>query len=123
MSFGSTVSESSSSTLVDSAEAGSQDDASLFWTSMSLAENVDITPAMSSATTTTIHLVTRPVNLPAICRCMRELHHEAGPVGIRDFPDLTVGDLEIHLPFPHRSGPVEPRSRLARSDSQAATDA
>ena len=39
MSLGSTVVDSSSRTLVDSALAGSQDEASLFWTSVSLAAN------------------------------------------------------------------------------------
>ncbi len=66
MSSGSTVAESSSATLVDSAESGNQDDASLFWTSTSLALS-PIEPAkMISQATRTNHLVTRPVRRPAI---------------------------------------------------------
>ena len=43
MSLGSTAVDSSSRTLVDSALAGSQDEASLFWTSVSLAANPEAT--------------------------------------------------------------------------------
>ncbi len=70
MSLGSTDCESSSSTLVDSADPGSQDEASLFWTSASLAEKPAMITVMPSTAASTIHLVTRPVSEPAICRCM-----------------------------------------------------
>ena len=66
MSLGLTVSESWSTTLVDSADPGSHEDASLFWTSMSLALSPPRPKASPSQTTRTIHLVTRPVSLPAI---------------------------------------------------------
>src|SRR5688500_12225093 len=106
MSLGSTVPESSSSTWVDSAESGSQLEASLFWTSTSVAENVDITPAISSVVTTTIHLVTGPVNLPAICRCMGGTPSQGGDFGIRDFPDPTAVERETHRWARHLSGPL-----------------
>jgi hypothetical protein len=51
---------------VDSAEPGSQDDASLFWTSISLELKLLIRPVMTTTPTNTIHLLTGPVNLPAI---------------------------------------------------------
>ena len=66
MSLGSTVVDSSSRTLVDSALAGSQDEASLFWTSVSLAANPEATTKMTIQAARTIHLVTRPVSRPAI---------------------------------------------------------
>ena len=44
MSLGSTVSDSSSRTCVDSADSGSQDEASLFWTEVSLAEKTAMMP-------------------------------------------------------------------------------
>ena len=77
---------------MDSALAGSQDDASLFWTSVSL-------PASEPAgddedhdqTARTIHLVTRPVSLPAICRCMGLLQHWWGVGRIRVFPERRTG--------------------------------
>jgi hypothetical protein len=55
MSLGSTESDSSSRTLVDSAEAGSQEDASLFWTSTSLALRGARARAAKMTTTATIH--------------------------------------------------------------------
>ena len=70
MSLGSTAADSSSSTLVDSAEAGSQDEASLFWTEVSLVEKKPMMTVITRTATRTIHLVTRPVSEPAICRCM-----------------------------------------------------
>ena len=51
---------------MDSALAGSQDEASLFWTSVSLAAKLPATTKTTSQTASTIHLVTRPVSLPAI---------------------------------------------------------
>ena len=66
MLLGSTVSESSSDTSVDSALSGSQVDASLFWTSASLAERLPAPTKITIHATSTIHLVTGPVSLPAI---------------------------------------------------------
>ncbi len=66
MSLGSTVLESSSRTFVDSALPGSQEDASLFWTSVSLAENPPMITTTTSQAARTNHLVTLPVSLPAI---------------------------------------------------------
>ena len=47
---------------MDSALAGSQDEASLFWTSVSLAANPEATTKMTTQATRTIHLVTGPVS-------------------------------------------------------------
>ena len=66
MAFGFWKGFSLSSARVDSALAGSQEDASLFWTSVSLAANPPATTRITSQTARTIHLVTRPVSLPAI---------------------------------------------------------
>ena len=66
MSLGFTAVESSSRTSVDSALAGSQDEASLFWTSVSLAANPLATTKTTIQAAKTIHLVTLPVSLPAI---------------------------------------------------------
>ena len=66
MSLGSTVSESSSRTLVDSADPGSHEDASLFWTSASLAEKPAMMTVMPRTTARTTHLLVRPVSDPAI---------------------------------------------------------
>ena len=66
MLLGSTVSESSSETLVDSADSGSQVDASLFWTSASLDDRLPAPMTMTIQAARTIHLVTGPVSLPAI---------------------------------------------------------
>jgi hypothetical protein len=66
MSLGLTASESSPTTLVDSADSGSHDDASLFWTSMSLALSGMAMAKSAIHPRRTIHLVTRPVSLPAI---------------------------------------------------------
>ena len=66
MSLGSTVPVSSSTTLVDSADSGSHDEASLFCTSMSLALNPLMMTMSTIAATRTIHLVIRPVSFPAI---------------------------------------------------------
>ncbi len=67
ISFGSMMARASSSTFVDSAEQGSQEDASLFWTSVSFwAKWLPTMKARIQNATRTIHLVTRPVSLPAI---------------------------------------------------------
>ena len=63
---------------------GSQDDASLFWTSVSLDAKAPATPTARSQRTSTTHLVTRPVSLPAICRCIIRFQHR-DPVGTPDF--------------------------------------
>ncbi len=51
---------------MDSALAGSHEEASLFWTSVSLAANPEATTKMATQAARTIHLVTLPVSLPAI---------------------------------------------------------
>ncbi len=66
MSLGSMLSDSSSRTFVDSAEAGSHDDASLFCTSTSLGLSGASRNARSTTAAATIHLVTGPVSFPAI---------------------------------------------------------
>ena len=66
MSLGSTVSESSSRTSVDSADSGSQDEASLFWTSISFELSAPTVASRTNQTPRTIHLVMRPVSLPAM---------------------------------------------------------
>src|SRR3954453_4002692 len=96
MSFSSWKGASLSSALVDSALDGSQDAASLFWTSVSLDANPLATTRIRIETGRTIHLVTRPVSLPAILRCMGELHHEVGTVFIRVFPDQTPKGFRTH---------------------------
>ena len=64
--FGSWNGSSFSSARVDSALAGSQDAASLFWTSASFEENAPRPTKATSQAASTIHLVTGPVSLPAI---------------------------------------------------------
>ncbi len=66
MSFWSWNGASLSKALVDSALAGSQDAASLFWTSLSFWAKPLDTPMITIQATSTIHLVTRPVSFPAI---------------------------------------------------------
>ena len=51
---------------MDSALAGSHDEASLFWTSVSLDAKPEATTKMTIQAARTIHLVTRPVSWPAI---------------------------------------------------------
>ncbi len=115
MSLGSTVPDSSSTTLVDSAEAGSHDEASLFWTSTSLAFRLLIPPAITSAATTTIHFVTRPVSRPAICRCMFRTLSGSGGSRHRGFPRSDPGDPE-NSSVPGRTGPAA-RPRLPQRSS------
>ena len=55
-----------SSASVDSALPGSQDEASLFWTSVSLPAKLPSPTTATSQKPSTNHLVTRPVSLPAI---------------------------------------------------------
>jgi len=88
MSLGSTVSDSSSSTLVDSADSGSQDEASLFWTEVSLEEKNPMRTVRPSTAARTIHLVTLPVNEPAICRCMGPVEQEGPTSCIGDSPEV-----------------------------------
>src|SRR3954451_11565197 len=92
MSLGSWNGLSSSSALVDSALPGSQDDASLSWTSVSFWANPPEMPRITTQATRTIHLVTREVSLPAIWWCMRSLHHRAGTEGIGVFPEMPAGE-------------------------------
>src|SRR4051794_28147889 len=77
-----------SSALVDSALAGSQEEASLSWTSVSFWANMPLTPQMTIQATSTIHFVTGEVSLPAIWRCMGLLHQKVGTVGIGVFPEI-----------------------------------
>ena len=51
---------------VDSAVAGSHEEASLFWTSASLEENEPSPATAINQKPRTSHLVTGPVSLPAI---------------------------------------------------------
>ena len=51
---------------VDSALPGSHEEASLFWTSVSLPAKLPRTPTAMIQKASTIHLVTGPVSLPAI---------------------------------------------------------
>ncbi|MGY2704575.1 hypothetical protein [Nocardioides sp. HB32] len=66
MSFWSWNGASRSSAFVDSALDGSHDEASLFWTSVSLKPRAAIGKKTRSAMAATTHLVTRLVRLPAI---------------------------------------------------------
>src|SRR3954449_7785933 len=75
-----------SSALVDSALAGSQDEASLSWTSVSFWANMPLTPQMTIQATRTIHFVTGEVSFPAIWRCMGFTPSEGGDSGHRGFP-------------------------------------
>src|SRR3954452_9401222 len=59
-----------SSAFVDSALPGSQDDAWLSCTSLSLLATLPAATTTMTQKASTTHLVTRPVNFPAICRCM-----------------------------------------------------
>src|SRR4029078_1859577 len=59
-----------SSAFVDSALAGSQDEAWLSCTSASLLAPLPAAITTISQKASTSHLVTRPVSFPAICRCM-----------------------------------------------------
>src|SRR4051795_9006747 len=90
MSFGSTVPVSSLSTFVDSADPGSQDDASLFWTPVSLALSGAISATMTKVAARTTHLVTGLVSLPAICRCMQPLEQSRTLFVIRNIPEATL---------------------------------
>ena len=65
MALGSWNGSSFSKARVDSADSGSHEEASLFCTSASLAAKLAAPAATSSHTTRTIHLVTRPVSVPA----------------------------------------------------------
>src|SRR3954452_12325229 len=76
-----------SSALVDSALAGSHEEASLSWTSVSLEANMPATPKTTIQATSTIHLVTGEVSFPAIWRCMVQLQQKVGTVGIGVSPE------------------------------------
>src|SRR5438094_6730510 len=91
MSLGSWKGVSFSRALVDSALPGSQEDASLFWTSVSLPANPPSTPTATSQNSRTNHLVTLPVSLPAICRCMGPLHQPCLGGAIRFCPEKDPG--------------------------------
>src|SRR4029078_650218 len=87
MSFSSWNGASLSSALVDSALAGSQEDASLSWTSVSFDANMPPTPKTTTQATSTIHWVMGEVSFPAIWRCMSQLQQKVGTVGIGVFPE------------------------------------
>src|SRR3954453_8910426 len=85
---------SSSSALVDSALPGSHDDASLSCTSVSFWANPPERPKTTSQATSTIHVVTGEVSLPAIWRCMSGTPSEGGDGRHRGFPrDRSEFDL------------------------------
>ena len=75
-----------SSARVDSALAGSHDDASLFWTSVRLLANPEETPSTTTQKASTIHLVTGPVSLPATWRCMEDSNAYRGKRDVRGLP-------------------------------------
>src|SRR6478672_8888415 len=89
MSFSFWKGASLSSAFVDSALAGSQDDAWLSCTPVSLPASGPATATTRIQKTSTSHLVTRPVSLPAICRCMRLVQQRAptGVIGV--YPEFT----------------------------------
>src|SRR4051812_1522763 len=117
MSLGLISFDSWSDTRVDSAEDGTHDDCSLFFTSASLLPRPLITTAMRMTATNTIHLVTGEVSLPTIWRCMGLLHQKVGTVGIGVSPESarwTAPACRTHRRrgflksdrSPERSGPV-----------------
>src|SRR4051795_6248079 len=92
MSLGSWNGASSSSALVDSALAGSHDDASLSCTSVSFCANIPAARKTTTQAARTIHLVTGEVSFPAIWRCMGSTPAEGGDSRHRGFP---VGDTGV----------------------------
>jgi hypothetical protein len=70
MSLGLWKTSSLSSALVDSALAGTHEDAWSSVTSVSLLPKAEPAMKMTIQTAATIHLVTGLVSLPAICLCM-----------------------------------------------------
>src|SRR3954451_2807038 len=92
MSLGSWKGLSSLSALVDSALPGSQDEASLSWTSVSFCAKPEATPNTTIQAARTIHLVMGEVSFPAIWRCMSSLHQTVGTVGIGVFPEGCLID-------------------------------
>src|SRR3954466_16063748 len=88
MSFWSENGASWLSAFVDSALSGSQDEASLFWTSASLEANrVQAPRPMMITAGATNHLVTGPVTFPARAGCMCPPQHFLHSLGIGVFPD------------------------------------
>src|SRR5215216_6542224 len=83
MSLGLTSCEMASATLVDSAEAGTQDDCSLSFTSASLVPRIPRPTVRMIVATATTHLVMGPVSLPATWRCMRTTLSGGTDIGIR----------------------------------------
>src|SRR6476646_5655821 len=77
------------SALVDSALAGSHEDAWLSWTLVSLPARGPATPTTSNQKTSTSHLVTRPVRRPAICRCMDLVQQIPPTAVIGVYPEFT----------------------------------
>ena len=76
--------------LVDSALAGSQDDASLSSMPVSLPANGPRTATTAIQKTTVIHFVMRPVKTPATFMCMRFPFPGASRVPLRE----TMNDVE-----------------------------
>src|SRR3954451_23457753 len=91
MSFWSENGASWLSAFVDSALSGSQEEASLFWTSASLEANrVQAPRPMMITAAATNHLVTGPVSFPATARCMCLLQHFLHSRCIGVFPDAHM---------------------------------
>ena len=93
MSLGSTVSDSSSRTWVDSADSGSHEEASLFWTEVSLAEKV------------------------AMIAGEHQDRHEDDPLGHaagQGPSDLSVHAVQWTSPGPFRASVIALRSRPGR---------
>ena len=92
---------SSARALVDSALAGSQDDAWLSWTSVSLPASGPAAATTMTQKASTSHFVTRPVSFPAICLCMDPVNRMGPTVVIGVYPEIAGGlpnrDLRRYL--------------------------
>src|SRR5262245_38868844 len=77
-----------SSALVDSALAGSQDDAWLSWTPVSLLATEPAAISMMIQKARTNHFVTRPVSFPAICLCMIQVKRMPPTTVIGVYPEF-----------------------------------
>src|SRR3982751_6143133 len=89
MSLGLWKASSLSSARVDSALAGTHEDAWSSVTWVSLLPNVQPTPAITIHSPATIHLVTGLVRVPAICRCMRRVQQNPGSFVIGVYPEFA----------------------------------
>src|SRR5689334_3967817 len=88
MSFWSWNGASLSSAFVDSALAGSHDDAWLSWTPASLLATEPAASSMMTQNPRTNHFVTRPVSFPAICLCMSQVKRMPPTVVIGVYPEF-----------------------------------